>query len=303
LLPLRPPSGSYLAWRGAAAPRPKLYGAIEEHGTRSSMVEVAALYVYPVKSCAGIRYRRATLDGRGLQHDRGWMVVDGHDEFLSQREHPRLALITPQIDADTLRLTTPEGQTLAVPTSGIAGPTRHVRIWRDWCEAVDQGDDVAQFFSDWLEEPVRLVKMADDYERQVNPGDTQKPAITGFSDGFPLLLISEASLDDLNSRLDTPLPMNRFRPNLVVKGCDRFAEDGWQRLKISTITFDVAKPCDRCAVTTTDQATGARGVEPLRTLTTYRRGGSEIFFGQNIIHRAEGTIAVGDPIEVVSRPR
>ena len=267
------------------------------------MVEVAALYVYPVKSCAGIRCERATLDGRGLQHDRGWMVVDGHDEFVTQREHPRLALITPQLDADMLRLTTPEGQTVAVPSSGVAGPTRQIRIWRDWCEAIDQGGSAAQFFSDWLGESVRLVKMAGDYERQVNPGYTQTPAITGFSDGFPLLLISEASLDDLNFRLDTPLPMNRFRPNLVVKGCDRFAEDGWQQLNIGTITFHVAKPCDRCVVTTTDQATGARGVEPLRTLATYRRAGTQVYFGQNIVHRSVGNIAVGESVEVVPRAR
>ena len=231
------------------------------------------------------------------------MIVDGHDEFVTQREHPRLVLITPQLDAGMLHLTTPEGQTLAVPTAGSSGPTRHVRVWRDRCEAVDQGNEAAQFFSDWLGESVRLVKMADDYKRQVNPDYTQTPAITGFSDGFPLLLISEASLGDLNARLDTPLPMNRFRPNLVVKGCGRFAEDGWQQLKIGSIVFDVAKPCDRCAVTTTDQTTGARGVEPRRTLATYRRAGAKVYFGQNIIHRAEGTIAVGTPVEVVPRVR
>ena len=267
------------------------------------MVEVAALYMYPVKSCAGIRCEHATQDARGLLHDRGWMLVDGHDEFVTQREHPCLALITPQLDAGMLRLTTPEGHTLAVPTAAVTGPTRQVRVWRDLYEAVDQGDEAAQFFSDWLGESVRLVKMADDYERQVNPGYTQTPAITSFSDGFPLLLISEASLDDLNFRLDTPLPMNRFRPNLVVKGCDRFAEDGWQQLKIGTITFHVAKPCDRCAVTTTDQATGARGVEPLRTLATYRRAGTQVYFGQNIVHRSVGNIAVGESVEVVPRPR
>ncbi|MCZ6875028.1 MAG: MOSC domain-containing protein [bacterium] len=267
------------------------------------MVEVAALQVYPVKSCAGIAYEQVVLDARGFAHDRGWMIVDGHDEFVTQREHPRLALITPQLDAGMLHLTTPEGQTLAVPTAGSSGPTRHVRVWRDRCEAVDQGNEAAQFFSDWLGESVRLVKMADDYKRQVNPDYTQTPAITGFSDGFPLLLISEASLGDLNSRLASPLPMNRFRPNLVVKGCGRFAEDGWQQLKIGSIVFDVAKSCDRCAVTTTDQTTGARGVEPLRTLATYRRAGAKVYFGQNIIHRAEGTIAVGTPVEVVPRVR
>ncbi len=231
------------------------------------------------------------------------MRVDGHDEFVTQRQHPRLALITPQLDADRLRLTTSEGHTLAVLTAGSSGPIRHVRVWRDRCEAVDQGDEAAQFFSDWLGESVRLVKMADDYKRQVNPSYTQTPAITGYSDGFPLLLISEASLDDLNARLDTPLPMNRFRPNLVVAGCDRFGEDDWQQLKIGSIVFDVAKPCDRCAVTTTDQTTGARGVEPLRTLATYRRAGAKVFFGQNIIHRSTGTIAVGTRVEVLAGKR
>ena len=265
------------------------------------MITVAALYTYPVKSCAGVRCVQATLDARGLRHDRGWMIVDGHDEFVTQREHPRLALITPQLEADTLHLSTPEGLAVSISTTGIVGPTRHVRVWRDWCEAVDQGDTAAQFFSDWLGESVRLVKMADSFERRVDPRYAKTPARTGFSDGYPLLLVSEASLDDLNARLDTPLPMNRFRPNLVVTGCDRYAEDGWQQVRINTITFDVAKPCERCTVTTTDQATGERSVEPLRTLATYRRVGTRVYFGQNIIHRTAGTLTVGEPIEVVLR--
>ena len=264
------------------------------------MVEVAALYIYPVKSCGGIQPAQATLDARGLQYDRGWMVVDGHNEFVTQREHPRMALITPQLDGDTLSLSTSDGQSVSVPTAGVAGPTRKVRVWREWCDAVDQGDAPAQFFSDWLDEPVRLVKMADSYKRQVNPSYAKTPTITGFSDGYPLLLISEASLDDLNSRLETPIPMNRFRPNLVVKGCDRFAEDGWQSLTVGNIPFDVAKPCERCTVTTTDQATAERGVEPLRTLAKYRRVGTQVFFGQNIIHRAEGSIRMGEGVEVVA---
>ncbi len=265
------------------------------------MITVAALYIYPVKSCAGIRRARAILDARGLQYDRGWMIVDGHDEFVTQREHPRLALITPQLEVDTLRLTTPEGQAVSVPTTGLVGPIRRVRVWRDWCEAVDQGGTAAQFFSDWLGESVRLVKMADSFERRVNSRSAKTPALTGFSDGYPLLLVSEASLDDLNARLDTPLPINRFRPNLVVTGCDRYAEDGWQQVQLNTITFDVAKLCERCTVTTIDQATGERSVEPLRTLATYRRVGTKVYFGQNIIHRTAGTLTVGEPVEVVAR--
>ena len=229
------------------------------------------------------------------------MIVDGHDEFVTQREYPRLALITPQLEAGTLLLTTPKGQAVSVPTTGVAGPTRRVRVWRDWCEAVDQGDIAARFFSDWLEESVRLVKMADSFERRVDPHHARTPALTGFSDGYPLLLVSEASLNDLNTRLDTPLPMNRFRPNLVVTGCNPHAEDGWQQVTINSITFDIAKPCERCTVTTTDQVTGERGVEPLRTLATYRRVGTKVYFGQNIIHRTTGTIAVGEPVKVMLR--
>jgi len=265
------------------------------------MITVAALYIYPVKSCAGVRCAQATLDARGLRHDRGWMVVDGHDEFVTQREQPRLALITPQLEADTLHLSTPDGQAVSVPTTGVVGPTRRVRVWRDWCEAVDQGDTAAQFFSDWLEESVRLVKMTDSFERHVDSRYAKTRALTGFSDGYPLLLISQASLDDLNTRLDTPLPMNRFRPNLVVTGCDRYAEDGWQQVQINAITFDIAKPCERCMVTTTDQATGECGVEPLRTLATYRRFGTKVYFGQNIIHRTAGTLAVGESVKVMLR--
>ena len=143
--------------------------------------------------------------------------------------------------------------------------------------------------------------MVDSFERRVDPHYARIPALTGFSDGYPLLLVSEASLNDLNARLDTPLPMNRFRPNLVVTGCGPHAEDGWQQVQINTVTFDVVKPCERCTVTTTDQATGERGVEPLRTLATYRRVGTKVYFGQNIIHRTAGTLAVGEPVEVVLR--
>jgi uncharacterized protein YcbX len=265
-------------------------------------VRVTALNVYPVKSCAGTPLEVAEIGRRGIRHDREFMVVALDDRFLTQRECPRLALVQPSLRDERLTLSAPGMPPLSVhPTDD--GPRRSVGIWRDTVAAVDQGDQAAEWLSTYLGAPTRLVRMPADSVRLVDPHFARTPTDqVGFADGYPLLLISEESLEDLNSRLAQPLPMNRFRPNVVVRGSGApYAEDGWAELRIRDVRFDVVKACARCAITTTDQATAERGHEPLATLARYRQVPRGVLFGQNLIHAAEGVIAVGDALMVLRR--
>jgi uncharacterized protein YcbX len=181
-----------------------------------------------------------------------------------------------------------------------AGPRTDVTIWRDRVRTVDQGPLAAEWFSSYLRVPARLVRLPDDSVRPVDPQFAVRAGDqVGFADGFPLLLIAEESLDDLNSRLRKPLPMDRFRPNVVVRGGGAYAEDGWAEVRVGQVTCHVVKACARCAITTTDQRTAARGVEPLATLATYRHVPRGVLFGQNLVHSAPGHVAIGDPVWVV----
>ncbi len=262
-------------------------------------VTVAALYRYPIKSCAGTPLTEGAIDSRGFVHDRELMVIgNATGEFLTQREFPRLALIRPHLADGVVRVEAPGMGALTVPIAE-AGPERPVVVWRDTCPAVDQGDAIAGWFGEFLGTDCRLVRLAPGYRRRVDPTFATSAADeVGFADGFPFLLIAEESLADLNGRLAEPLPMNRFRPNIVVRGGGPFWEDRVGAFRIGEITFRCVKPCARCAITTTDQATAARGKEPLRTLATYRRGKRGVLFGQNLIHDREGTIQVGDRLTV-----
>lgn len=264
-------------------------------------ITVSGLYVYPIKSCGGTVLDQADVGPRGIEHDREFMVVDAATGlFLTQRELPRMALIRPEIAGAVLHLRAPGMPDLAIQTVP-AGEERDVIVWRDRCRAVDQGAEVAGWLSEFLRTPCRLVRMAEDYVRHVDPAYAVDPADqVGFADGYPFLLISEESLDDLNSRLPEPLPMNRFRPNIVVAGGGApYMEDRWRRLAIGTLTMHIVKACARCTITTTDQDTGARAREPLATLAGYRRVERGVLFGQNVIHRGSGTIRCGDPVSVL----
>lgn len=264
------------------------------------MVRVQSLHVYPVKGCAGLAVPRLTLDRRGPLHDRRWMVVDGAGRFVTQRECPRLALVRVAIDDERLVLEAEGLGRVGVPLGQAGGgASRRVVCWAAECDAVDEGREAADFLSEWLGREASLVRMADDFDRVVNPLRSPERAVTGFTDGYPFLIVGEASLRDLNQRLDDPLPMDRFRPNVVVGGTPPYQEDRWRRIRVGEVPLDVVKPCSRCAVTVTDQQTGARGKEPLSTLARYRRREGEVFFGQNAVHRSTGTLAVGDAVEVL----
>lgn len=265
-------------------------------------ITVTGLYRYPVKSCAGSAVEAVEVDQRGIRHDRELMLVDARSGlFLTQREHPRMALIRPSIAEGVLRAEAPGVAPLRLRLTRRGDP-RPVVIWRDRCAAVDQGDTAAAWFGAFLGVACRLVRMADGFVRRVDPTYAAEAGDqVGFADGYPFLLISVESLADLNARLDQPLPMNRFRPNIVVRGDGTaFAEDDWRRITIGEITFSIVKPCARCVITTTDQETAAVGKEPLATLATFRRAERGVFFGQNLVHAGTGTLRVGDAVGVLA---
>lgn len=262
--------------------------------------QVTALYYYPVKSCGGIALKQGTIGPRGFVEDRAWMIVDRKGKFLTQREHPRLSLIRPEPLDGCLILKAPGAPDLRVPVAR-ENSSRKVTIWRDTCAAVDQGDEAAEWLREHLGVKCRLVRMHTEHTRGVDPryARTNRDQVS-FQDGYPFLLASQSSLDDLNSRMEMQLPMNRFRPNIVVSGFEPFAEDSWETVRIGEVTFDVVKPCSRCVTTTVDQQTARKGREPLVTLSKYRRVEKKVLFAQNLIHRTTGIVRVGDAVEVLS---
>ncbi|MEZ4673604.1 MAG: MOSC N-terminal beta barrel domain-containing protein [Caldilineaceae bacterium] len=254
------------------------------------LITVAGLYIYPIKSCRGHAVERAVVTARGLQDDRLLMITDMDGYFLTQREYPRMALISPTLGEELLTLRAP-GMTPLDLSIRTTGPTGQTVIWRDNCQAIDQGEAVAAWLSTYLDANVRLVRMSDDFQRPVDPHYALRSTDqTSFADGYPVLLTSEESLADLNERLAVPLPMNRFRPNIVVRGSDPFAEDQWHQIGIGAVTFDLVKPCARCKITTIDQEAGTvAGPEPLATFATFRRtDDGKVLFGQNMISAEEG---------------
>ncbi len=262
---------------------------------------VTALYYYPIKSCAGTAVGEAQTTARGFLHDRELMLVEANSgEFLTQRELPKMALIKPQILDEVLQATAPGMPELAVSLSD-KNRLMQVKIWKDWCESVDQGDEAASWFSEYLKTDCRVVRMSPDYVRRVDPNYAINASDqVSFADGFAFLLISEESLDDLNRRMDEPFPMNRFRPNIVLSGSGiAFAEDYVKRIVIGEVVMNVVKDCARCSITTNDQQTATFGKEPLRTLATFRRIPRGVVFGQNLIHENNGLLKVGDSVKVL----
>ena len=265
-------------------------------------MRVNQLVIYPIKSCRGVEVDLATVGTTGFELDRRWMLIGDDGRFLSQREHHQLALVRVQLDEDRLRLEAPGLPSLEVAfEGGGVGPTSRVQVWDDECAAVAEGEDAARWFSRHLGCSARLVRMASDDARPLGSSTAQPGDHVSFADGFPFLLLSTASLDGLNRRLSLPVPMDRFRPNIVIDGCEPHAEDGWHRVRIGEVSFRFAKPCARCVVTTVDQTTGERGREPLRTLSTYRTEDGQVLFGQNLVHEGRGVIRLGDPVEVTRR--
>jgi uncharacterized protein YcbX len=229
------------------------------------------------------------------------MLVSPEGDFLTQRTHPKLALVTPALKNDLMTLSAPDFHSLQFEIQKM-GAEMSVNIWKSkGVPAIDQGDQSAQWFSDWLGTSVRLVHINERFHRALSAAHAVSSADhTAFADGYPILIISEESLSDLNSRLDSPLPMNRFRPNLVVKGCPPFAEDTWTRIRVGGVQLALVKPCARCVVTTIDQDTLHQNKEPPHLLNTYRKQEGGVMFGMNVIPLGQGEIQLGMNVEILA---
>lgn len=264
------------------------------------MHTLTSIHTYPIKSLAGISLNEAVVQSRGLQYDRRWMLVDDTGRFISQREIAELALLGTALEAPFLTIFSKKNPALRlqIPLEPevAAMPEIPVQIWDDRCLARVYASETNRWFSEQLGRAVRLVYMSGSTERMADSHYAPENMPVSFADGYPFLLIGQASLDGLNGRLAQPLPMNRFRPNFVVTSGTPHEEDQWRDFRIGNQAFRGVKPCARCIIPTTDQDTASRSEEPLKTLATYRKEGRKILFGQNVIWlgTGEGRVQVGD---------
>ncbi len=290
-------------------------------------MKLTEINIYPIKSLKGISVESAKVEARGLEYDRRWMLIDGNQTFMTQREFPQMATINVGVDDNLLYVTADGFGTLELPFAPETGDRRQLEVWGNPCEGEAYEAVINEWFSDAIGEACELVYMPDDARRNISELFNKGDEIVSFADGYPLLVIGEASLADLNTHILTaereagrladfrPLPMNRFRPNIVVEGSEPFAEDHWTRIRVGDAVFRATKPCARCVITTIDQARGEfDGKEPLKTLASYRMAQhaipntyeslgmtpTAVLFGQNLIPETPGaTIRVGDVFEVI----
>jgi MOSC domain-containing protein len=284
-----------------------LLGRAELHRVARVTMRLSAVNRYPVKSCRGHGVERCTVEPWGLAGDRRWLVVDDAGACVTAREHPRMLLITPTLRTDGgLELTSPDVAPLSVDVPA-AGELVQVQVWKSELAAALAAPAAAAWFSKVIGESVRLVYLDDPTRRRPNPLFALPSDLVSFADGYPLLLATDASLAALNDWIaegpradEGPLPMTRFRPNVVISGSTPWEEDGWRRIRVGAAVFRVVKGCDRCTMTMTDPDTAERGKEPIATLAKYRRWDGETWFGMNILPDTPGVqIAVGDDVEVL----
>lgn len=264
-------------------------------------ITVTEINIFPVKGLGGISQSRASLTSRGLRHDRRFMIVDADHEFVSQREIPRMATIWTELIGEELEFAAADREPIRVDAEPRALPTRNVRVWSSTVPAHTVSAEADEWLSDALGFDARLVYMPDAAERRCNPEYAKNNEIVSFADGYPVLITNEASLTDLNARIvangGVGVPMNRFRSNIVVTGIDAWGEDQLGEFTIGSAVFRAVKPCGRCQVTTTDQASGeVRGPEPLRTLSSFRDSPVGVRFGMNLVPVQLGEIKVGDSL-------
>ena len=267
------------------------------------MLTLSELWVYPIKSLAGISLSTALAKPLGLEYDRRWMLVDTDGRFVSQRTFPRMAMLELALDQTGLCVWHREqpDDTLLIPYQTVSSEAIRVEIWDDTVEALLVSEAADRWFSEKLGTLLRLVFMPEAPRRAVDPRYAPAHDHVSFADGYPYLVISQASLDDLNSRLPEPIGMQRFRPNLVVQGALPYAEDTWTNFRIGDVVFRAVKPCARCVLTTLDPVSLKKGPEPLKTLATYRKQDNKILLGMNtLLVGQEGLLWVGDPIRLES---
>lgn len=263
-------------------------------------MQVTSINIYPIKSLPAISLTESQVGISGLQYDRQWMLVDKEGKFLSQRTHPEMALFQIKMEKDRFQLghMHHKDAIFHLPFSMHATNKKKISIWEDQLQACLVGLDADEWFSDLLHIDCQLVKMDHGEKRWIKEKYQVNREHVSFADSMPFLIIGQSSLDDLNNRLDTPVPMDRFRPNIVFSGGLAFAEDGWDQFKIGQVAFKTTKPCARCIMTTIDQFSGKKGKEPLFTLSQYRKSGKKILFGQNLIALNRGQIGTGDTINL-----
>lgn len=262
-------------------------------------LRLASLHIHPIKSVGGMAVNEARLSDRGLEHDRRWMLVDAEGRFMTQRELPVLAMLhtEPRVDGFRVR-DTRDGAHLDLPWILDATQTRMCSVWSDRVRCITAPSDLSAWFSERCSTRLELVYLPDSTRRRTD-GRYAK-AITSLSDGFPYLVVNAASLRDLNERGQRthadwiPVPMDRFRPNLVIEGAAPWVEDAWRTVQVGGVCFELVKPCGRCVIINTDQTTGARNAEPLRTLATFRSKGNKVLFGMNAVCADAGSVRVGD---------
>lgn len=260
-------------------------------------IYVSAIYIYPVKSLGGIALRQSEVKRKGLAMDRRWMLMDEQCRFLSQRNIPELALFKMAWLPSGNGFVIQYGERIAELSLQFGGTPYAAQIWSDQVDVVEPDAGLSQWFSDCLGMACKLVAFPEHHPRFVDPDFASgSNDHTSLSDGYPILLIGQLSLDDLNSRLAAPVGFERFRPNIVVEGSLPFEEETWKRFSVGSVAMAGVKPCARCVMTTIDQQTATVGKEPLATLSTYRKSGSKVLFGQNVIPLREGWIRVGDEI-------
>lgn len=274
------------------------------------MLQLSEIWIYPVKSLGGIALNHAKVTDRGLSYDRRWLLVDDDGLFLTQREFPELALFKTAIDASFLTIThqNKTSQTVQIALNDSGFDTKNkikVTVWDDTIDAFEVSEMASAWFTQQLGFSTRLVYMPEESHRKVDAAYTVSGnEINSFSDGYPFLIIGQSSLDDLNSRLEEPIPMNRFRPNFVFTAGEAYEEEGWREISIGSLSFFGVKPCGRCVMTTIDQELGVKsGKDPLATLSKYRKAGNSVLFGQNLVGTQLGAVSVGDEIKVLSRSK
>ncbi|WP_440876304.1 YcbX family protein [Thalassotalea sp. PLHSN55] len=265
----------------------------------NSDINVKSLHVYPIKSAAGIALSHAWLDELGLSFDRRFVISDLHGQFITARTEHKLCLIQVHLLANGLMLSAPNMDNLTIAYQDFSDDYQAVTVWGDTINAQHCRQQYDAWFSRYLNKPCQLLFFGDKSHRKVKNSEKE----VGFADGYPLLLISQASLDDLNQKANTAFTMARFRPNIVVENCSAFAEDTWQRIRIGEVEFELAKACSRCTFTTVDPISAQKHAqgEPLRTLKTYRQvADGDIMFGQNLIALNQGNIHQGAQVEILS---
>lgn len=264
-------------------------------------MDLSAIYRYPIKSAQGHSLDTVVVDRFGVSGDRRWMLIDDAGLFYSQRRLPQMALLEVVSIEGGLRLGL-AGETIELEIPGGQHNEVSATVWEHTMLARSADDRINTWLSERLGEDLRLVFFPPDANRPVDPAylpDPEQQQQVSFADGFPLLIITQESLDDLNTRLPEPVPMDRFRPNLVIAGATPYAEDGWRRLRVGSTTLAIVKPCSRCAIPSINQQTAERDPDINRVLADYRRRDGVIYFGMNAVVTAGESFAVGDTVEVL----